>query len=92
MPRTVRPATGRQHARLKDAIACLVEARKCLRDAGCPATLRKVLSALKSAEGAQRHMQRRRATSPEKAPQRRPAADMRQVFADAAATHRFPGR
>lgn len=58
--RTLRPATPRQHGRLKDAIAYLREARKCVADADCPSTLKKLRSALKSAEGAERHMIRRR--------------------------------
>ena len=58
--RKLRSATPRQHGRLKDAILYLREARKCLRDADCPSTLKKVQSAIKSADGANRHMQARR--------------------------------
>jgi hypothetical protein len=56
----IKPATPRQHRRLKDAIEYLREARKCLADAECPLSLKKVRSALKSAEGAERHMRHRR--------------------------------
>lgn len=59
MTRKLKPATPRQRQRLKEALLFLVEARKCVVDADCPATLRKVRSALKSAEGAARHMDRR---------------------------------
>lgn len=58
--RKLRPATPRQHQRLKDALEYLREARKCVADAECPSTLKKVQSAIKSAEGAERHMLRRR--------------------------------
>lgn len=57
--RPIRPATPRQKRRLLDAIEYLKEARKCLADAECFATLKKARSTLRSAEGAMRHMRRR---------------------------------
>jgi hypothetical protein len=59
MTRQIRPATGRQSSRLSDAITYLKRARNGARAAGCPATLKKITSALNSAMGARRHMQRR---------------------------------
>ena len=52
-------ATKRQAIELQIAIGKLKDARDHLKKAGCPSTLRKVRSALKSAEGAERHMARR---------------------------------
>ena len=57
--RPLRSASERQAIDLKIAIAKLKDARDHLKKAGCPSTLRKVRSALKSAEGAGRHMARR---------------------------------
>lgn len=64
--RKLRPATPRHGRRLLDAEMYLHEARKCLIDADCPGTLKKVRSAIKSAEGAKRHMERRRRLSEER--------------------------
>lgn len=57
--RRVRPATMRQSIDLQLVIAQLKDARDHARRADCPSTTRKIRSALKSAEGAQRHMARR---------------------------------
>jgi predicted nucleic acid-binding Zn-ribbon protein len=55
-PRRRRPATHRQAIALEIAIARLRDARDQLKHAACPKALRRVRSALKSAEGARRHM------------------------------------
>lgn len=63
-PRNVRqlaPATARHEINLGIAIARLKDARDYAKLAQCPATLKKIRSAIKSAEGARRHMSRRRA-------------------------------
>lgn len=57
--RRVRPATNRQAIALDLAIARLQDARAEALAADCPATVRKIRAALKSAEGAKRHMARR---------------------------------
>jgi hypothetical protein len=57
--RRLRPATSRQAVALEVVVARLRDARDQARVADCPATLRKICSALKSAEGARRHMTRR---------------------------------
>ena len=57
--RKPRPATQRQSIDLQVAVARLKDARDHARRAECPATLKKIRSALKSAEGAGRHMARR---------------------------------
>ncbi len=57
--RKVRSATPRQSIDLDVVVARLRDARDYANRADCPATLKKIRSALKSAEGAQRHMARR---------------------------------
>ena len=59
MARTLRPATLETGLHLENMVLCLQAARQHARAAGCPATLRKIRSALKSAEGARRHLGRR---------------------------------
>ena len=62
----IRPATREQEAGVAVAIEALKNARNCLRVSDCPQALAKTRAALRSAEGAQRHMQRRyRADHPE---------------------------
>ena len=63
MPRAIRPAVPEDGARVEQVVLCLKVARHHARLAGCPATLRKLQSALKSAEGAKRHLARRLASS-----------------------------
>lgn len=55
----LRPATDTQAAHIDWAIERLRMAVADLKVADCPKTLAKVRAALKSAEGAQRHMRRR---------------------------------
>ncbi len=57
--RSIRPATERQSIDLHIVVGKLKDARDHARRAGCPSTLKKIRSALKSAEGAERHMARR---------------------------------
>lgn len=57
--RRLRPATPEHQAQLLAALAALQTARDQIRGADCPNTLKKIRRALKSAEGAQRHMRRR---------------------------------
>jgi predicted nucleic acid-binding Zn-ribbon protein len=57
--RRIRPATQRQSIDLQIVVARLKDAREYAKRSGCPSTLKKIRSALKSAEGAQRHMIRR---------------------------------
>ena len=57
--RRLRPATQEQHVDLKEAVSALRTARDRMRGADCPNALRKIRGALKSAEGAERHMRRR---------------------------------
>lgn len=59
MGRTLRPATPAAHAHLKTTLTALRTARASAAKAECPQTLKKIRSALKSAEGAERHMTRR---------------------------------
>ena len=59
MARTLRSATLETGLHLENMMLCLQAARRHARAAGCPATLRKIRSALKSAEGARRHLARR---------------------------------
>jgi hypothetical protein len=63
MARAVRPATSETGVHLEQVLLCLQVARHHARLAGCPATLRKLQSALKSADGAKRHLARRLASS-----------------------------
>jgi hypothetical protein len=57
--RTIRPAKPDDGTHLEQVMLCLKVARHHARLAECPATLRKIRSAIKSAEGAKRHMARR---------------------------------
>ena len=59
MSRVLRPATAEAGVHLEEVARCLRAARRHERAAACPATLRKLQSALKSAEGAKRHLARR---------------------------------
>jgi hypothetical protein len=59
MARAIRPATPDDKAHLDQVMRCLKAARHHARLAACPATLRKIASAIKSAEGARRHLARR---------------------------------
>jgi hypothetical protein len=59
MARTIRPAKPDDSVHLQQVVLCLKVARHHARLAECPATLRKILSAIKSAEGAQRHLAHR---------------------------------
>jgi hypothetical protein len=59
MARTIRPAKPDDGVHLQQVVLYLKVARHHARPAGCPATLRKILSAIKSAEGAQRHLAHR---------------------------------
>lgn len=62
--RKVRPATQRQGVDLAIVLERLRDARDLAKQAECPSTLKKIRSALKSAEGAQRHMTRRLSVAP----------------------------
>ncbi len=55
----LRPAQPDDRNRLDAAIQYLKEARDLSSDAGCPKVATKIKSALKSADGARRHMERR---------------------------------
>jgi hypothetical protein len=57
--RILKPASDTQAAALGRALQYLKLARSCLAYAECPAALDKVRSAIKSVEGAERHMGRR---------------------------------
>ncbi len=57
--RTIRPATAIGLAQVGSALACLHKARRLLRDADCPRAVLAISIALKSVEGAQRHMRHR---------------------------------
>lgn len=59
MARALKPADNSQPASLVIALHHLREARRFLAHADCPRSLARVRAALKSAEGARRHMQRR---------------------------------
>ncbi|HZD51451.1 MAG TPA: hypothetical protein VE175_00255 [Woeseiaceae bacterium] len=59
MARTIRPAGTADGTHLEQVLLCLKVARHHAREAGCPATLQKIRSVLKSAEGAKRHLARR---------------------------------
>jgi hypothetical protein len=54
--RRIRPATERQSIDLQIVVARLKDARDYAKRADCSGSLKKIRSALKSAEGAQRHM------------------------------------
>ncbi|MEQ9135740.1 MAG: hypothetical protein RLO51_11065 [Thalassobaculum sp.] len=62
--RRLRPATPDQQSQLHAALTALQTARDKIRGADCPNTLKKIRRALKSAEGAERHMRRRVAAGP----------------------------
>lgn len=55
----IRPITKEQRAALLSGIYFLKMARARFLTANCPSTLKKVRSAIKSAEGADRHAERR---------------------------------
>ncbi len=58
--RSLRPATADEHhAALTRALGALKQAWTYVRQADCPRTLQKVQRAIKSAEGAERHMRHR---------------------------------
>ncbi len=57
--RTIRPATAIGLAQVGNALARLHQARRLLRDADCPRAVEAVSIAMKSVEGAQRHMRHR---------------------------------
>ncbi len=57
--RTIRPATAIGAAQIESALMRLRHARRLLRFADCPRAVRAVSIALKSVEGAQRHMRHR---------------------------------
>lgn len=59
MARTIKPATWDQAANVEMALADLRSARARLKAADCPQAARKVRSALKSADGALRHVRHR---------------------------------
>lgn len=59
MSRPLRPANGATLDMIDDAIALLREAREWLGAADCPRAQKAVVRALKSAEGARRHAERR---------------------------------
>lgn len=59
MSRPLTPATRLDVTRVMDALEMLRAVRARLADADCPAALAKVQSAIKSTEGALRHVQRR---------------------------------
>ena len=63
MPRALKPATSDDVENVGIAVAMLLQARDLLRRAGCPAAAAKVRRALKSAEGAARHVKHRRAAT-----------------------------
>jgi predicted nucleic acid-binding Zn-ribbon protein len=57
--RTPTPTTARTETQVALVIAYLKNARDNAKAAACPQTVKKIRSALKSAEGARRHMERR---------------------------------
>jgi hypothetical protein len=57
--RTIRPATTDAFVKVDVAIGFLRSARTLLESADCPQALEKVRAAIKSAEGARRHVQHR---------------------------------
>jgi len=60
MAKKLRPAMPDDLARIKEALARLREARRLMREAGAPLSTAKIGHAIKSAEGAMRHAERRR--------------------------------
>ena len=67
MARRIRPATPDGGAHLEQVMLCLKVARHHAKLAECPRVLKKVRSALASAEGAKRHLVARQAASTEAA-------------------------
>jgi len=63
MARAMRPAMPEDNVHVEQVVLCLRVARHHARLAGCPATLSKLQSAIKSADGAKRHLARRLASS-----------------------------
>lgn len=59
MAKKLRPATQAQRVHLNSAIDHLETARDLLKMADCPGPLKRVRAALKSADGARRHMRNR---------------------------------
>jgi hypothetical protein len=59
MANPLRPATARDQLELQAALELLKNARDRVRCLHCPRTLKKIRSAIKSAEGAQRHLRHR---------------------------------
>lgn len=57
--RALRTATEEHSAYLNHAVAFLRRARDCMAAADCPLAMKALRHALKSAEGAQRHMSHR---------------------------------
>ncbi len=57
--RTIRPATPADFTKVDVALGYLHAARKLLKEADCPQALDKVRLAIKSAEGARRHVSTR---------------------------------
>lgn len=55
MSKKIRKTENRHIEMIEQALACLAAAREYLKLAECPATLKKVRSAIKSADGARRH-------------------------------------
>jgi hypothetical protein len=64
MTRSIAPAPADADVHLEQVILSLKVARHHAGLARCPATLRKIRSALKSAEGAKRHLAQRPAALP----------------------------
>jgi len=60
MTRDMRPATNDQAVHLANALELLRKARGWLTAADCPKAMGALQAAIKSAEGAQRHMRHRR--------------------------------
>lgn len=59
MPRSLKPASHDNVIQAENALACLRQARNWLRNADSPRSLARVLAAIKSTEGAIRHLGRR---------------------------------
>jgi hypothetical protein len=59
MPRSIKPATNDNAICLANAIKALKGAREWMQAADCPKAMEALRDALKSAEGAQRHMRHR---------------------------------
>lgn len=59
MARSIKPASPADPARVARAVALLREARDLLAAADCPQSLARVRAAIRSADGARRHVDRR---------------------------------